>query len=249
MQPPKTRSGHQQHQPYPLNEFPYDVLAAIAKRLFHHVAVGNSDLAGDEWERIFADSIGGDPFSTTSKIADVQWNGMAWSVKTYKKRSPHTCKELRVISGRNSPIHSFHIDDWLDDIQATGASVLSIYNSRLAEARGDHDEVRWCVLIRNMSSLEFTMYERPIVEFVPNNYEWHIRETPKSRTLWGFDDEGNHCFTWQPSGGQFSIVERVPRAAAKFRLRRRPSIITLDQALKFAGWRDNLLETIPVEIK
>ncbi len=124
---------------------------------------------------------------------------IAWSVKTVANRWPHVFtgkaneapKCLRLISGRNNPTHSVGITDLLADPDRTGAAVLRIYNARIEEARGDHDDVRQVVLARNWNAQEFTIFERAITPYEVNDYEWQIHDGDK---LWGFKD-GEHAFT------------------------------------------------------
>lgn len=41
----------------------------------------------------------------------------------------------------------------------------------------------------------------------------------------GIDKEtGEHCFTWQPHGSQFTIITKVPDAALRFEVKHPPII-------------------------
>jgi len=37
---------------------------------------------------------------------------------------------------------------------------VDIYNNRIVQAREEHDDIRLAVLVRKMSTLEFTIFER-----------------------------------------------------------------------------------------
>jgi len=195
-------------------------------------------MSGDQFSRIFADSISGDEFSKPLGVADVAWNGCCWSVKTVKHSKPHTVSHCRLISGRNSPAYSAGISDFRADLQRTGRAVLEVYNSRINEAREQHDDVRLVVLIRNMQTLKFTLFERPLVPIVVNNYVWELN---KRNNLIGI--EGQHiAFTWQPHGSQFTIHEPIPRSATRFYIKKQPPILELEQVIKLTGFRPNWVQ-------
>ena len=158
-------------------------------------------MSGDQFSRIFADSIDGQSYGKPTGIADVSWNGCCWSVKTVQHKSPHKAERIRLISGRNSPTYSSGIDNPFEDVQDTGTSVLNIYNERINKAKWDHDDCRMVVLIRHMGVQEFTIFERPIVPFVPKDYQWLVNER---NNLVGFLGD-IQMFTWQPHGSQFTI--------------------------------------------
>ena len=146
------------HEPYPLNEFPTTLIQELGKRIVHLLAVGHADMDGDTFSQMYADSFGAEALGKPLGVADVIWNGCAWSVKTIKQKTPHSTNHIRLISGRNSPNYSAGISAPLEDIEATGRAVLDIYNARIHQARKDHDTVRLLVLIRNMGTLEFTIF-------------------------------------------------------------------------------------------
>lgn len=224
----RTRDGIEKHEPYPLNEFRKDIIESIAKRIVHLKAVGKADMSGDEFSRIFADSVGGMSYAKPVGIADVSWNGCCWSVKTVQHKRPHKAKSLRLISGRNSPTYSSRISDTLADVTATGRSVLDIYNKRIERAKWDHDDVRLVVLIRNMAAQEFTLFERPIVSLVANCYRW---EKNKNNNLQGFEND-RRMFTWQPHGSQFTIHEPVPSSATRFKINHEPGMLEMEHVLR-----------------
>ena len=236
----KVRGTQEKHEPYLLNEFPTLVIQSIAKRIVHLKAVGKSDMSGNEFSRIFADAIGGDNFGKPVGVADVQWNGCAWSVKTVYNKRPHKADKVRLISGRNSPNYSSGISDPLADIQATGQSVLDIYNARIEQARRDHDDIRLVVLVRHMQAQEFLIYERTITPVAVNNYVWHKNRRGNLEAMVG----DRHAFTWQPHGSQFTILERIPSGATRFLIRRNVPMLTMEQVLRFTQFKPNWVEIL-----
>ena len=158
----RTRSGYTVSEPYPINGFPPSVIEELGKQLVFRRAVGQSDVDGNEFSRIFAESVDGSALNSPLGIADVTWNGCCWSVKTVKNSRPHVLntarrgsvnpKRLRLIIGRNSPSYSAGIDNPLADVQSTGNVVLEIQNSRIAESRELYADVRLMVFVRNMEN-------------------------------------------------------------------------------------------------
>ena len=144
-------------------------------------------------------------------------------------------------SGRNSPVYSSGINDPFTNVQATGQSVLDIYNNRIEKARSDHKDMRLVVLVRNMETQEFTIFERPIAPLVVNNYQWKVNDR---QNLEGFDG-ARHAFTWQPHGSQFTIIEPVPEGATCFRITQKPkSVIEMRHVLKWVGFKSDWIEIL-----
>ena len=193
-------------------------------------------MSGDQFDRIFSDSIGGSSYRKPLGIADVAWNGICWSIKTVKNKFPHKAREVRLISGRNSPSYSSGIDDPQADIHATGRSVIDIYNARIDESKAQHNEARMLVLIRNMDTCEFTIFEREINRYAVNNFSWQVNER---KNLQAYEGQ-RHAFTWQPHGSQFTILEPVPASATRFRITKKPSTLDMNRVLSMAkfelGW-------------
>jgi len=241
---PRLRGNKQAHSgPYPLGEFPDSILIEIGKRIVHYLAIGKADITGDEFAQIFADSISGDHLGRPFGIADVIWNGCGWSVKTVKSKKPFEGKRVRLISGRNSPDYSFDISDPREDIQKTGKAVLSIWNERINLSGRDHDDLRTVVFIRDMVALNFTIFEMQAERFPTNNYIW--REN-KQGNLEGYDKVGNrHCFTWQPSGSQFTIMEQVPGGAVKFRIKKHPGTLEAQHVLNQVHFKEDWIIRVP----
>ncbi len=198
-------------------------------------------MTGDEWSQIFADSISGVSFERPIGIADVAWNGCCWSVKTVKNNNPHKAKTIRLISGRNSPSYSSGINDPFANVQATGQSVLDIYNNRIEKAKSDHKDTRLVALARNMETQEFTIFECPITPIVVNNYQWKVNNR---QNLEGYDG-ARHVFTWQPHGSQFTIIEPIPEGATCFRITRKPkNVLEVKRVLKWVQFGSDWVEIL-----
>ena len=173
------------------------------------------------WGDIFAKAIDGGHHSSPLGLADIVYEGMAWSVKTVKAKKPLIARDIRLISGRNDIGDSFDIRDAFDDLTVTGNKVLEIWNERVNIAKDSYEPLRTCVLIRNFNALEFTIFEYETTRFDPQGFAWRLN---KNNNLQGYDKAtGKHKFTWQTGGRQFTIKCSVPASARRFKLRR-PSI-------------------------
>lgn len=205
----------------------------MSRWLVYNFAIGKADISGEDWGDIFAKAIDGDHLSSPVGLADVVLEGQAWSVKSVKNTNPHTCKTIRVISGRNSPDYSYGIENPHAEVQKTGDAVLRIWNERLNIALEKFDYLRTVILIRDANVLEFTLFELDTPRYVPHNYVWRVN--PRGN-FEGIDRQTDkHKFTWQPHGSQFTIKYNVPVAAVRFQLKR-PSILDFEKTMQQIGF-------------
>lgn len=232
----KTKSNTpKQAERYPLGQFPQAVIVAIGKQIIHRLSVGISDITGDDFGGIFAKAIDGQHAMRPEGIADVTWNGCAWSVKTVKHKTPFDAKKIRLICGRNSPTYSHGVRDLLKDPNKTGRSVLTVWNKRVSQARYNSDNLRRVVLLRRIEELQFSVYEVEVGQYQTGNYEWRVN---RNSNLEGVEKAtGQHAFTWQPHGSQFTVIEHVPAGAMKFTILR-PPMVELEAIMRTIGYND-----------
>lgn len=241
-QEPRLRGQSQRRKgPYPLGEFPISVAIGIGKQLVHRMAVGQVDITGDDFGNIFANAIGGQHRGKPLGIADVEWNGCAWGIKTVKHDTPFMAQKVRLISGRNSPAYSVQIDDVFKDLQATGAAILNVWNARVNEALKEHDDLRIVGFVRNFSTLEFMLFEIEAVRFVPAEFTWELNA---KRNLIARDVRGETRFTWQPHGSQFTVHQPVPKGCFRFRIVKKPGTLELEHVLKLVGYQDDWIQPV-----
>ncbi len=222
-------SARRRSGPYPLGQFPDSVLFEIGKLIVHRLAVGHSDITGDDFGTIFANAIGGQHRARPLGIADVVLSGCAWSVKTVSSPHPFNQTRARLISGRNSPDFSLGIPDPHVNPQNTGHAVLSVWNARVNEALGEHNELRIVVMLRNMAAREFLIFEEEAVRFAPDDFNWGFN---RRGNLEGHNRaDGNHQFTWQPHGSQFTVLRSVPGHARRFSINRNVPIVAVESIL------------------
>ena len=223
--------------PWPLGSFPRDVITGICKQLVYRMAIGHSDIAGDDFGDIFAKVIGGHHKKSPIGIVDVVRNGNAWSVKTVKCERPFEQKIARLISGRNSPDFSRGIQNPHEDLNATGKAVLDVWNARVNESLSEYDDLRIAVFLRNMSTREFVLFEETAQRYAAGDYVWTKN---RGGNLEGRDKATDeHKFTWQFHGSQFTVKRNVPGSAIKFGIKYAPPmLLELEQVLKSAHYSD-----------
>ena len=126
------------------------------------------------------------------------------------------------------------ISDPRADLAQTGRAVLSIWNARVNESLGEYEDLRIAILIRNIQTREFVLFEEESGRFVPEDYRWELN---KNDNLEGYDmATGVHRFTWQPHGAQFTIFRYVPASARKFKIMSNVRIIEMDDILGQVGY-------------
>jgi len=218
------------------------VVIGIGRLIVHRLAIGIADITGDDFAGIFAGAISGEHRAKPLGITDVTWQNCSWSAKTISSKKPFEQSKVRLISGRNSPDYSYGITDVRKDIDRTGEAVLNIWNQRVNQSLNEFDDLRVIVLMRNMSALEFTLFEYEAVRYTPADHKWNLN---KKSNLEGFDRVyRNHCFTWQPHGSQFTVIKNVPGSACRFRIKKNPGLIELQHVLNLVKFEENWIERI-----
>lgn len=227
---------------WPLGDFPHEIIKKIGKQIVHRMCVGQSDITGDDFGTIYAEAIGGTHRESPLGVADVILDGNAWSVKTVKCTLPFEQRMVRLISGRISPDYSLGIENPHSNIEDTGKAILAVWNARVNESLGEHDDLRVVVLIRNFESKEFVVFEEIAQKYSSGDYRW---EKNKNNNFMGYEiATGEHRFTWQPHGGQFTIVRHVPGCAIKFKITKNPPMLEQVEVLKQIGYSDDWVEIL-----
>ncbi len=243
MRSPKLRgSSNVLRGPWPIGQIPDDVVLRMGRHLVHRLALGDEDIKGDDYGELLAKGVDGFHRSSPLGVVDVVRNGCGWSAKTVKQKDPHNALRVRLISGRNSPDYSLGISDPRADVAATGRAVLSIWNERVNASLNEHDDLRLMVLLRNMSSQEFLLFEEEIARFPVDNYEWRVNSRGN---LEGRDKAtSDHCFTWQPHGAQFTIFRLVPGSSRRFVINRYVPQIEPKHIWKAIKYRDDWIDLL-----
>lgn len=232
---PKLRTVNKSVSAFPLNEFPKDFPFLLGKELIYLLASkGKPELEGSEWESIFATCIGADWKPSNVGLDDVVMGNTAWGAKTVKATKPSTRKRVRLISGRNSPNYSFgERSDQKADPTLIGKLVLEIWNERVSAIREKYKHLRTVVLLKSNSLTEVVVFEFDTIRYEYDQYEW---EWNKNNNLIGTHKKTReHCFTWQPHGSQFTIIEDVPEKCLVIKIKQ-PKTLDKDQILKALGF-------------
>ncbi len=193
-------------------------------------------MSGDDWGDIFAAAIEATHFSSPLGIVDVALGNTAWSAKTVQDRNPERANRVRLISGRNNVGYSYNNHEPLTDIQETGRQVLGIWNARVEEAMEEYSQLRRIVLIRNMDTFRFKIFELPTELFDPADFTWRLNARSNLEGI-RIQDDG-HAFTWQPDGSQFTIIQEVSGSARSFEVQK-PQPQNPDQVLEIVGYSDD----------
>ncbi len=238
---PKLRTVQKVKPPFDLNKFPKDFISNLGKELVYLAATKPScDLQGNEWEEIFAHCIGAEWKPSNVGLDDVVLGPCCWGAKTVKASSNlKNQKRVRLISGRNSPKYSFGDSNYLSaDTNSLGAQILSIWNERVSAVKKEFKFVRTVVLIKGKNFEEFAIFEFDTQRYDPELYSWKWN---KQENLEGYDSSGKHCFTWQPHGSQFTIVEDIPSDALYISIKK-PAPLEKKAVLRAVNYDDSWIK-------
>ncbi len=212
---PRLRTVNKAVAPYPINNFPKSFIEKFTEEMIYlHATKHPVSIEGEEWEQIFALCIGADWKPSNVGLDDVVLDNCCWSAKTVKSNLKNlgAQKEVRLISGRNSPTYSFGesgIGPDTTDPNEIGKMVLEIWNERVSGIRQIFKFARTVVLVKGENHEEFLIFEADTVRYEPERFHfaWNSRGN-----LEGYENETQkHRFTWQPHGSQFTIIEEIPK--------------------------------------
>ncbi len=241
MDEPRLRTVEKFRPPYNLNEFPAGFAASLGREIVYHLATKSPALEGPEWEAIFARIIGAEWKPSNVGLDDIVLGDCAWGAKTVKNASPFSVGKIRLISGRNAPIYSFDTTDVRKaDIQELGDQILSIYNTRVWAVRKRYRLLRTVVLIKGEDLTEVAVYEFETVAFNSAEFRWKWN---LNGNLVGCDANQRHCFTWQPHGSQFTIIEIVPKTRLRIRVKVPPAL-PREVVLREVGFEPSWVQVI-----
>jgi hypothetical protein len=240
---PKLRTVNKSVAAFPLNEFPKEFPFLLGKELIYLLASkGKPELEGSEWENIFANCIRADWKPSNVGLDDVVMGNTAWGAKTVKAINPSSQKKVRLISGRNSPNYSFgERSDQKANANLIGKLVLDIWNERVSAIREKFKHLRTVVLVKSNDLSEVVVFEFETIRYDHELYKW---EWNKNNNLVGTHKKTcEHCFTWQPHGSQFTIIENVPDKSIVIQIKQ-PPILDKGQVLKALGFDKSWITVI-----
>jgi len=244
MREPRLRTVDKANPPYPLNRFPHSFVNIVGREIIYLLASSRHPaLEGPEWERIFAKAIDAEWKPSNVGLDDIVKGAFAWGAKTVKSNAPHEATSVRLISGRNNPEYSF--DTIADSDDGIGAQVLQIWNARVDAIRDKFKEVRTVVLLKPATLAgersPFTVFEFETIRYAVEDFEWRKNANGNYE---GVDRRtGEHRFTWQRHGSQFTIKEPVPEARLRFFVKKPPALGD-DQVLALVGFDPSWIEIV-----
>jgi hypothetical protein len=185
-----------------------DFITRFSCAVLANNAVRSQDYdSGTFFEEAFAHAIDATHKRTVSGLEDIVSDGFAYTAKTVKLSSPFTVSLARLISGRIS-LELQNISDTRNkDPQFVGSVVLTEWNKRVADVESKYEGVSTIVLIRNDTLTELVLFETPTKQYSTTCVRWYWN---KKKDLVAQNEHGTSMFTWQPSGGQFTIHQPVP---------------------------------------
>lgn len=240
---PRLKTVDKSSPPFRLNEFPDQFPFKLGKELIYLLASkGKSVLEGPEWEEIFAACIGAKWKPSNVGLDDVTLGNTAWGAKTVKAANVATQKKVRLISGRNSPGYSFgETIDTSTDPNSVGESILEIWNERVSAVREKFQNLRTVVLVKSNDLTEVLVFEFDTIRYDPELFVW---EWNKNGNLCGTKKSTeDHCFTWQPHGSQFTIIEEIPSSSLLIKIRR-PEALNKEKVLESLGFDKSWISVI-----
>lgn len=166
----------------------------------------------------------------------------AWGAKTVKNPKPTTVKKIRLISGRNSPVYSYGDQRVTQrDENELGRKILEIWNERVSAIKRQFKHLRTVVLIKGEDLREVAVFEFDTVRYIPEDYWWQWNDR---KNLEGYSSaSGEHVFTWQPHGSQFTIVEDVPEKRLAIRVKK-PPIVNSAKVLESINFDESWVEVL-----
>ncbi|MFH1633556.1 MAG: hypothetical protein ABIG63_06040 [Chloroflexota bacterium] len=234
---PRLRTIDKIKPPYPLNQFPSNFGHKLGREIIFLLATkSTTDVAGKEWEQIFAGCIDATWKPSNVGLDDVVLGVCAWGAKTVKYSTPHKINRVRLISGRNSPAYSFDQTDLNANPQVLGDSVLEIWNARVESIRAKFSHLRTVVLVKSNTLTELAVFEFETVYYPIEKYTWARNERGNLEATDRTTQE--HRFTWQPHGSQFTIIESVPQDCLLITLQA-PQHLDKEKILKAVHYDDS----------
>lgn len=222
---PKLRTVNKATAPYKINKFPVKFIDTFAREMVYMMATKHSmSIEGNEWEQVFANCIGAEWKPSNVGLDDVVLDNCCWGAKTvFGGSNIGSQKAVRLVSGRNSPTFSFGVDKITsENPDVIGKMVLDIWNERVSGVRQIFKFVRTVVLVKAKDYSEYLIFEIDTLRYDPELFEFNWN---KNNNLEGYEKSSKeHKFTWQPSGSQFTIIEKIPDAKVHIRVQKPETI-------------------------
>ena len=239
MREPRLRTANRVVPPYPINQFPRSFINTFGEEIVYMLATKSPmSIEGEEWEQVFAKCVGATWKPSNVGLDDVALGNCCWSAKTVKSGRRHIEEqtEVRLISGRCSPVFSYGTDGVSseNDPEEVGRMVLGIWNERVSSIKEEYKFTRTVVLVKGSEHDEFLVFETNTIRYDPELYvfSWNNNgnlEGHEKATL-------KHRFTWQPHGSQLTIIEDIPPERLHLKVKK-PGKLAKDKVLDAVGYQ------------
>lgn len=240
MKEPRLRTVNKATAPYDINKFPNQFIDTFAREIVYMMATKQAmSIEGNEWEQVFSNCVGAKWKPSNVGLDDVVLGNCCWGAKTVFAGSKNIAKQknVRLVSGRNSPTFSFGVDKITSENPNTiGGMVLDIWNERVSAVRQIYKFVRTVVLVKAKDFSEYLIFELDTVRYDAELYDfiWN-----KNNNLEGYSKKTEeHVFTWQPSGSQFTIIENIPDERVHIQVKK-PEIVDKDTILEAVNFDES----------
>lgn len=240
MKEPRLRTVNKTTAPYDINKFPNQFIDTFAREIVYMMATKQAmSIEGNEWEQVFSNCVGAKWKPSNVGLDDVVLGNCCWGAKTVFAGSKNIAKQknVRLVSGRNSPTFSFGVDKITSENPNTiGEMVLDIWNERVSAVRQIYKFVRTVVLVKAKDFSEYLIFELDTVRYDAELYDfiWN-----RNNNLEGYSKKTKeHVFTWQPSGSQFTIIENIPDERVHIQVKR-PEIVDKDTILEVVNFDES----------
>lgn len=240
MKEPRLRTVNKATAPYDINKFPNQFIDTFAREIVYMMATKQAmSIEGNEWEQVFSNCVGAKWKPSNVGLDDVVLGNCCWGAKTVFAGSKNIAKQknVRLVSGRNSPTFSFGVDKITSENPNTiGEMVLDIWNERVSAVRQIYKFVRTVVLVKAKDFSEYLIFELDTVRYDAELYDfiWN-----KNNNLEGYSKKTEeHVFTWQPSGSQFTIIENIPDERVHIQVKK-PEIVDKDTILEAVNFDES----------
>lgn len=240
MKEPRLRTVNKAAAPYDINKFPNQFIDTFAREIVYMMATKQAmSIEGNEWEQVFSNCVGAKWKPSNVGLDDVVLGNCCWGAKTVFAGSKNIAKQknVRLVSGRNSPTFSFGVDKITSENPNTiGEMVLDIWNERVSAVRQIYKFVRTVVLVKAKDFSEYLIFELDTVRYDAELYDfiWN-----KNNNLEGYSKKTEeHVFTWQPSGSQFTIIENIPDERVHIQVKK-PEIVDKDTILEAVNFDES----------
>ena len=203
-------------RPYLPSQIPDPVLRRLGQELVFRISLGLADTVEGDRASIWAQAVGGERRSDPLVLATVEVDDSAWCIQYVSEHDPFSLTQARILLGYISLYKLGKMDPY-EDPTSTARAILAAWNQEVNAARGEYSDLRLAVLVSNLGTREFVLFEEEVHRLSWGDYEWRFQD---NHSLEGFERAtGLRCFSWDPVSTEFLWTRQIPISARRFRIR------------------------------